>query len=149
MRSRTAVHLQVDAPTDVAPVHDRQRAAGAEAELQDGGPEEGEHPADQTVAVRRRPGARPGHEVVHFADTARRQEARDEHVGVRQVRLLGAPVLAVGRDAEETPAVGVEDRGEHARRVERGQQYQSIVPSVPTSATVCRSPINPCSATGR
>jgi hypothetical protein len=31
----------------------------------------------------------------------------------------------------------------------RGQQYQSIVPSVRTSATVCRSPINPCSATGR
>jgi hypothetical protein len=31
----------------------------------------------------------------------------------------------------------------------RGQQYQSIVPSVPTSATVCRSPIRPCSAMGR
>jgi hypothetical protein len=31
----------------------------------------------------------------------------------------------------------------------RGQQYQSIVPSVPTSATVCRSPISPCSAIGR
>jgi hypothetical protein len=30
-----------------------------------------------------------------------------------------------------------------------GQQYQSIVPSVPTSATVCRSPIRPCSAMGR
>ena len=28
----------------------------------------------------------------------------------------------------------------------RGQQYQSIVPSVPTSATVCRSPIKPRSA---
>ena len=31
----------------------------------------------------------------------------------------------------------------------RGQQYQSIVPSVPTSATVWRSPIRPCSAIGR
>ena len=30
-----------------------------------------------------------------------------------------------------------------------GAQYQSIVPSVPTSATVCRSPITPCSAMGR
>ena len=30
----------------------------------------------------------------------------------------------------------------------RGEQYQSIVPSVPTSATVCRSPITPCSAIG-
>ena len=28
-------------------------------------------------------------------------------------------------------------------------QYQSIVPSVPTSAAVCRSPITPCSAMGR
>jgi hypothetical protein len=32
---------------------------------------------------------------------------------------------------------------------EREQQYQSIVPSVPTSATVCKSPIRPCSAMGR
>src|SRR2546421_10724541 len=31
----------------------------------------------------------------------------------------------------------------------RGQQNQSIVPSVPTSATVCRSPITPWSAIGR
>jgi hypothetical protein len=31
----------------------------------------------------------------------------------------------------------------------RGQQYQSIVPSVPTRATVWRSPIRPCSAIGR
>jgi hypothetical protein len=31
----------------------------------------------------------------------------------------------------------------------RGQQYQAIVPSVPTSVTVCRSPIRPCSAMGR
>jgi len=31
----------------------------------------------------------------------------------------------------------------------RGLQYQSIVPSVPTSAAVCRSPISLCSAIGR
>jgi hypothetical protein len=30
----------------------------------------------------------------------------------------------------------------------RGQQYQSMVASVPTSATVRRSPITPCSAMG-
>jgi hypothetical protein len=30
-----------------------------------------------------------------------------------------------------------------------GQQYQSIVPSVPISATVWRSPTMPCSAIGR
>jgi hypothetical protein len=31
----------------------------------------------------------------------------------------------------------------------RGRQSQSIVPVVVTSATVCRSPITPCSAIGR
>jgi hypothetical protein len=31
----------------------------------------------------------------------------------------------------------------------RPGRYQSIVPSTPTSATVCRSPITPCSAIGR
>src|SRR3954453_18812127 len=31
----------------------------------------------------------------------------------------------------------------------RSGQYQSIVPSVPTRATVCRSPMTPCSAIGR
>src|SRR5438876_4827927 len=31
----------------------------------------------------------------------------------------------------------------------RGQQYQSIVPSVPTSAIECRSPMIPCSAIGK
>ena len=30
-----------------------------------------------------------------------------------------------------------------------GQQYQSIVPSVAVRATVCRSPMIPCSAIGR
>ena len=29
-----------------------------------------------------------------------------------------------------------------------GQQYQSIVPSTATNATVCRSPMTPCSAIG-
>ncbi len=31
----------------------------------------------------------------------------------------------------------------------RPGQYQSIVPSVPTSAAECRSPMMPCSAIGR
>src|SRR5919204_6860968 len=31
----------------------------------------------------------------------------------------------------------------------RSGQYQSIAPSVPTSAIVCRSPMIPCSAIGR
>jgi hypothetical protein len=30
-----------------------------------------------------------------------------------------------------------------------GQQYQSMVPLVPTRATLCMSPISPCSDTGK
>ena len=51
-------------------------------------------------------------------------------------------------DAEEAAAIGVEQGGKDARRVEVGQQYQSIVPSTATSATVWRSPMTPCSAIG-
>ena len=63
-------------------------------------------------------GARRRHEVLHLPHPVGHQEARDEDVGVGEVELLGAPAVAVGRDAEQPPAVGVEDRREHARRVE-------------------------------
>ena len=76
-----------------------------------------QYPADQAVPVRRRAGTRRGHEVLHLTDAAGHQEARDENVRVGQVELLGAPALALGRDAKQAPAVGVEDRREHARRV--------------------------------
>ena len=81
-------------------------------------PAHGEHPADHAVAVRRLAAARRGHEVLHLPHSVGHQEARDEDVGVGQVELLGAPAVAVGRDAEQAPAVGVEDRREDARRVE-------------------------------
>ena len=81
-------------------------------------PAHGEDPADHAVAVRRLAGARRGHEVLHLPHSVGHQEARDEDVGVGEVELLGAPAVAVGRDAEQAPAVGVEDRREDARRVE-------------------------------
>jgi hypothetical protein len=49
------------------------------------------------------------------------------------------------RLARARDRLAAEDTGES----KRGQQYQSIVPSVPTSATVRRSPVKPCSAIGR
>ena len=81
-------------------------------------PAHGEDSADHAVAVRGLPGARRGHEVLHLPNALGHQEARDEDVGVGQVELLGAPPVAVGRDAEQASAVGVEDRREDARRVE-------------------------------
>ena len=81
-------------------------------------PAHGEHPADHAVAMRRLAGARRGHEVLHLPHSVGHQEARDEDVGVGQVQLLGAPAVAVGRDAEQAAVVGVEDRREDARRVE-------------------------------
>ena len=81
-------------------------------------PAHGEYPADHAVAVRRLAGTRRGHEVLHLPHSVGHQEARDEDVGVGEVELLGAPAVAVGRDAEQAPVVGVEDRREDARRVE-------------------------------
>ena len=43
-------------------------------------------------------------------------------------------------------ALVVEQRPEHARGVEPGEQNQSIDPSVVTRAAVCRSPMSPWSA---
>ena len=48
------------------------------------------------VAAQRR-----GHEVLHLPHAVAHQEARDEHVGVGEVELLGAPAVAVGRDPEQ------------------------------------------------
>jgi hypothetical protein len=78
-------------------------------------PTHGEDSADHAVPVCRVAGRWRGHEVVHFAHSVGRQEAGDQHVGVGEVELLGVPAVAVGRDAEQAPAVGVEEGPEHAR----------------------------------
>ena len=83
------------------------------------------------------------HEVLHLPHAVGREEARDEDVRVREVELLRRPLVARRAQGVVAAAVLVEDRPEHARRVERGQQYQSMVPFVPTSATVWRSPTKP------
>lgn len=138
----------VEAGADVAAVDDLQRLARREAEGEIRGAEEravrgqrdlvtgarvveaggdldreahlaahGEHAADDALAVRRLARARR-HEVVHLPHPVGRQEAGDEDVGVGKVELLRGPALALGLDAEAAAAVGVEERGEDAWRID-------------------------------
>jgi len=81
-------------------------------------PAHGEYPPDQAVAVHRLADTRHRHEVLYFADPFGRQESRNEDVGVREIELLRTPAAALGRDAEQAPSVGVEDRREDTRRIE-------------------------------
>ena len=60
------------------------------------------------------------HEVVYLTDPVRGHEPGDQDRGVRQVQLLAHVVVPVGLDREIAPAVGVEQRGEHAGGVEPG-----------------------------
>ena len=76
--------------------------------------------ADQPVAVHVGRDRLDRHEVLHLAHAVGREEARDEDVGVREVELLGAPVVALRAQRVEAALLGVEDGAEHARRVERG-----------------------------
>ena len=58
------------------------------------------------------------HEVLDLADACRREETGDEDVRVREVELFRRPVVQRRSDPVEAAAVLVEDRAEHARRVE-------------------------------
>ena len=58
------------------------------------------------------------HEVLHLADPVGVEQARDQDVRVGEVELLRPRAGVRGRDAVAAAAVGVEDRGEDARRVE-------------------------------
>ena len=78
------------------------------------------HPADELGVG---PGAGPDrHVVLDLGDAVGVQEAGDQDVGVRPVVLLLAQLAGRGRgDPEPPPLVGVEDRPEHAGRVEPRQ----------------------------
>jgi hypothetical protein len=76
-----------------------------------------QHAADQPVTVRPVAELADLHEILNLPDPAVGQEARDQHVRVRQVQLLGLPPT-VRRPEHEPPApLRVEQRREHARRV--------------------------------
>ena len=77
-----------------------------------------QHAADQTMAVPLARGRLDRHEVLHLADPVGIERARDQDVRVREVQLLRPRAGVGGSDAVVPTAVGVEDRGEDARRVE-------------------------------
>ena len=77
-----------------------------------------EHATNQPVAMRPVPDLPDRHEILDLADSGRGEEARDEHVRVREVELLVLPFAACGPEHETAAAVRIEQRGEHARRVE-------------------------------
>jgi hypothetical protein len=87
-------------------------------ELESHPPPHGQDAADHPLAVLSHATFADGHEVLHLADPAAGQEARDQHVRVREIELLGRPVPTVRLQAEVAAAHGIEDCGEHARRVE-------------------------------
>ena len=71
-----------------------------------------------------------------------RKVAHDEDVSVGEVDLTGAPAVAVGRDAEQRPRSPSRIAATTLGELMRGQQYQSIVPSVATSGTSSRKEAN-------
>ena len=89
------------------------------------------------------------HEVLDLAQSLRGEKAGDRDVRVGQVELLRRRERAHGSDPVVPPAGAIEQRREQTRPVERAGQYQSIVPSTPTSAALCMSPTMPCSTIGR
>jgi hypothetical protein len=168
-----------DARADVAAFDDLERAAGREAEPQLGSAEQStvrgqrdlvarapvveargyvdnevhlptdcEDLANHAVVVHRLAGMRWGHEVLHLP-TPSGVKKRVMRIGVWDVKLLERQPSQSGEMRNRPPWSASRMAAKTLGESNRGQQYQSIVPSVPTSATVCRSPIRPCSAIGR
>ncbi len=81
------------------------------------GPADAEHPADQPVRAPRGRLAVDGNEVLHLADPVLGEEPGDQDVGVGEVELLGMRQHG-RRQLEGTAPLGVQQRGEHTRRVE-------------------------------
>jgi hypothetical protein len=78
------------------------------------------HPPDQPLPVGTIARLRERHEVLDLAHALRGEEARDQHIAVREVRLLGCPARDRGPKPIASAALSVEDRREHAWRVEAG-----------------------------
>ena len=92
----------------VAGIVERGQAVRPEVELT----ADAVHPPHEPLLIADR------HEVDEFGDPRRTQKTGDEHVRVGPVELLGVDALP-GRPDLETPAFGVvQNRAEHARRVE-------------------------------
>jgi hypothetical protein len=59
-----------------------------------------------------------GHEILDLAHPLRGQEPGDQDVGVRQIQLLGHRERVGGSDPVEPATAAIQQRPEHARRVE-------------------------------
>ena len=76
------------------------------------------------------------HEVLGLLHGVPGVEAREQDIGVRDVELPGARRRR-GSQLEAASAIGVEDGPNTLGESADGLQYWSMVPFVPTSATVC------------
>jgi hypothetical protein len=100
----------------VAPVVEARLDLDAEGQLAS----HAEHTPDQPVPEHAAGRVVDRHEVLHLADAALGEEAGDQDIGVREVELLGRPAVCRRGDPVVAAATPVEDRAEHARRVEVG-----------------------------
>ena len=80
------------------------------------------------------------HEVEGLGHALRGEEAGQQHVGVRQVELLAAGVLD-GCSAKCPPFSSSRIEQKTLGESKAGRHSQSMVPSLPTSAAVCRFPM--------
>ena len=94
--------------------------AGGALELELHPPPYGRALADQPLTVLSAAAFADRHEVLHLTDPGTGEEASDQDIRVREVELSARPLLAARYKAEAPTALGIEDCGEYARRVEAG-----------------------------
>ena len=122
----------------------------------------GEHTADQFSGYMEgavRSGQRAAREIVERSDSAGgpgrsypTQTSRSplQRFAKHLNRHDGAGAFPPQRRTRSRgPSISCAQAGNRRPCNRKLRGYQSIVPSVPTSATVCRSPIRPCSAIGK
>ena len=89
-------------------------------------------------------GSADRHVVRDLPDPVGREEARDEHVGVRPVELFGVTRLRIGRDLEPPALLIVEDGREDARGVVARQAqpvYGTVHPHQGRGVQVADDPV--------
>ncbi len=76
-----------------------------------------QHAADDALPMRLATRGVDRHEVLDFADAVRREEARDQDVGVGKVELLARPGSRRRRDPAKPASALVKQRPDHTRGV--------------------------------
>ena len=98
------------------------------------------HSADDAVVLRVFPGWLDRHEIGDLTNALMREKARDQDIRFWQIILLVLKKPPLSASSRDPKLLGAS---------KAGKQHQSMVPFVPTSATVCRSPMSPWSSMGR